>query len=71
MSTLGDFVSTVKLAAELPPGELKHCGAVHSTLPKIWRVRRLIEQSKPECSLEVDGGIDAETAPLPGLLVEE
>lgn len=35
-----------------------------STLPKIGRVRRLIETIKPECGLEVDGGIDAETAPL-------
>jgi ribulose-phosphate 3-epimerase len=35
-----------------------------STLKKIQRVRQMIEQSKPECELEVDGGIDAETAPL-------
>jgi len=41
-----------------------HQHFLHSTLPKIGRVRRLIEQSKPECSVEVDGGIDAETAPL-------
>jgi ribulose-phosphate 3-epimerase len=41
-----------------------HQHFLHSTLPKIGRVRRLIEQSKPECSLEVDGGIDSETAPL-------
>lgn len=41
-----------------------HQHFLQSTLPKIGRVRRLIEQSKPACSLEVDGGIDAETAPL-------
>ena len=31
---------------------------------KITRVRRLIDRVKPECDLEVDGGIDAETAQL-------
>lgn len=41
-----------------------HQHFLNSTLPKIERVRHLIKQSKPECSLEVDGGIDAETAPL-------
>jgi ribulose-phosphate 3-epimerase len=35
-----------------------------STLPKIRRVREMIEQIKPGSDLEVDGGIDAETAPL-------
>ncbi len=35
-----------------------------STLAKIRRVRQTIEQVKPECDLEVDGGIDEETAPL-------
>ncbi len=34
-----------------------------STLDKIGRVRRTIEQSKRTTELEVDGGIDAETAP--------
>jgi ribulose-phosphate 3-epimerase len=33
-------------------------------LPKIRRVRQLIEQIKPGCDLEVDGGIDVESAPL-------
>src|SRR4029453_19383028 len=41
-----------------------HQHFLNSTLPKIDRVHRLIGQTKPECSLEVDGGIDAETAPL-------
>ncbi len=35
-----------------------------TTLPKIRRVRQMIEQSKPGCDLEVDGGINATTAPL-------
>jgi ribulose-phosphate 3-epimerase len=35
-----------------------------TTLPKIRRVREMIEQIKPGSDLEVDGGIDAETAPL-------
>jgi len=41
-----------------------HQHFLNSTLEKIGRVHRLIEQVKPECSLEVDGGIDAKTAPL-------
>jgi ribulose-phosphate 3-epimerase len=41
-----------------------HQHFIHSTLPKIRRVRQLIERIKPGCDLEVDGGIDAETAPL-------
>jgi ribulose-phosphate 3-epimerase len=35
-----------------------------TTLPKIRRVRQMIEQSKAEIDVEVDGGIDAATAPL-------
>ena len=34
------------------------------TLPKIRRVRRMIERVKATCEVEVDGGIDADTAPL-------
>ena len=33
-------------------------------LPKIRRVRQMIERIKPGCDLEVDGGIDAATAPV-------
>ena len=43
-----------------------HQHFLHSTLAKIGRVRQTIEQVKPECDLEVDGGIDEETAPLAG-----
>jgi ribulose-phosphate 3-epimerase len=35
-----------------------------TTLPKIRRVRQRIDQLKPGCDVEVDGGINAETAPL-------
>ncbi len=41
-----------------------HQKFLHTTLPKIRRVRRLIDDVKPGCDLEVDGGIDATTAPL-------
>ena len=41
-----------------------HQHFLHGTLPKIGRAREMIEEIKPECSLEVDGGIDATTAPL-------
>ena len=41
-----------------------HQQFIHTTVPKIRRVRGMIEQSKRGCDLEVDGGIDAETAPL-------
>jgi ribulose-phosphate 3-epimerase len=41
-----------------------HQHFIHSTLPKIQRVRQMIEQIRPGCELELDGGIDAETARL-------
>ena len=41
-----------------------HQHFIHTTLPKIRRVRNMIEELKPDCDLEVDGGIDATTAPL-------
>jgi len=41
-----------------------HQHFVRTTVPKIGRVRDLIERRRPECELEVDGGIDATTAPL-------
>jgi ribulose-phosphate 3-epimerase len=37
---------------------------IATTVPKIRRVRQMIEQVKPGCDLEVDGGIDPKTAPL-------
>src|SRR4029450_1767968 len=41
-----------------------HQHFIPTTLPKIRRVRRMIDEIKPGCDLEVDGGIDATTAPL-------
>jgi len=41
-----------------------HQQFIRTTLPKIGRARELIERIKPGCDLEVDGGIDASTAPL-------
>ena len=36
---------------------------IESTLPKLRRLRELIDSVNPTCELEVDGGIDAVTAP--------
>jgi ribulose-phosphate 3-epimerase len=41
-----------------------HQQFVRTTLPKIGRVRELIERRHPACEVEVDGGIDATTGPL-------
>ncbi len=41
-----------------------HQRFVHTTLPKIRRVRQMIDEIKRDCDLEVDGGIDVTTAPL-------
>ena len=35
-----------------------------TTLPKVTPAREMIDRIKPGCSVEVDGGIDATTAPL-------
>ncbi len=41
-----------------------HQHFIQATLPKVRRVRQMIEQSKRACQVEVDGGIDPQTAPL-------
>jgi ribulose-phosphate 3-epimerase len=41
-----------------------HQHFLHTTLAKIRRAREMIDDLKPACSLEVDGGVDATTAPL-------
>ena len=41
-----------------------HQHFIHSMLPKIRRVRPMINENRPGCDLEVDGGIDVATAPL-------
>jgi len=51
------------LVMTVDPG-FGHQHFLQSTLPKNRRVSHMIEQIKPECDLEVDGGIDEATAPL-------
>ena len=41
-----------------------HQQFIEATLPKIERARAMIDHLNPGCGLEVDGGIDARTAPL-------
>jgi ribulose-phosphate 3-epimerase len=41
-----------------------HQQFVNTTLPKITRVRQMIDRLNPGCDLEVDGGINRETACL-------
>ena len=41
-----------------------HQHFLHTALPKVRRVRQMIEQTNPGCELELDGGIDPETGPL-------
>jgi len=51
------------LVMTVSPG-FGHQHFLHSMLPKIGRVRQLIDQLAPDCELEVDGGIDPSTAPI-------
>jgi ribulose-phosphate 3-epimerase len=51
------------LVMTVNPG-FAHQRFIHTTLSKIRRVRRMIDEITPGCELEVDGGIDATTAPL-------
>src|SRR5277367_4583282 len=41
-----------------------HQHFLRSTLSKIQRVRRMVDEVNPRCEVEVDGGVDAETASL-------
>jgi ribulose-phosphate 3-epimerase len=41
-----------------------HQHFIHSTLPKIQRVRQMIGRMKLNCEVEVDGGVDEQTGPL-------
>jgi ribulose-phosphate 3-epimerase len=51
------------LVMTVDPG-FGHQHFLSTTLPKIRHVRHMVEQIKPGCDVEVDGGIDATTAPL-------
>jgi ribulose-phosphate 3-epimerase len=58
---LGDLNQVLVMTVN--PG-FGHQHFIQTTLPKIRRVRQMIVQTNPGCELEVDGGIDATTAPL-------
>jgi ribulose-phosphate 3-epimerase len=51
------------LVMTVNPG-FSHQQFLRTTLPKIGQVRELVARLKPGCEVEVDGGIDATTAPL-------
>src|SRR5262245_900747 len=51
------------LVMTVDPG-FGHQQFLHTTVPKIRRASQLIAQSNSTCDLEVDGGIDATTAPV-------
>jgi ribulose-phosphate 3-epimerase len=51
------------LVMTIDPG-FGHQHFLHTALPKIRRVRQMIEQTNPACELELDGGINVETARL-------
>ncbi|MBN2562499.1 MAG: ribulose-phosphate 3-epimerase [Phycisphaerae bacterium] len=51
------------LVMTVDPG-FGHQHFIQTTLPKIRRIAEMIEKINPACYLEVDGGINAETAPL-------
>jgi len=64
-TVLGEILQDVDqvLVMTVNPG-FGHQHFIHTTLPKIRRVRQMIDEIKRGCDLEVDGGIDATTAPL-------
>jgi ribulose-phosphate 3-epimerase len=64
-AVLGEILQDVDqvLVMTVNPG-FGHQRFIHTTLPKIRRVRQMIDEIKPDCDLEVDGGIDVTTAPL-------
>ncbi len=51
------------LVMTVDPG-FGHQSFIHTTLPKITTVRQMINRLNPGCDLEVDGGIDSNTARL-------
>jgi len=65
VAVLEEIVSDLDqvLVMTVNPG-FGHQQFIARTLPKIGRARELVERRQPLCEVEVDGGIDAETAPL-------
>jgi ribulose-phosphate 3-epimerase len=51
------------LVMTVDPG-FGHQHFLNTTLAKIRHVREMVDRIKPGCDVEVDGGIDAITAPL-------
>ena len=51
------------LVMTVDPG-FGHQRFLHTTLAKISQLRRIMDRINPGCDLEVDGGVDAETARL-------
>jgi ribulose-phosphate 3-epimerase len=64
-AVLEEILQDVKqvLIMTVNPG-FGHQHFLPTTLPKIRRVRQMINQAKSECEVEVDGGLDSTTAPL-------
>ena len=64
-SVLEEVLSDVDLVLVMTvnPG-FGHQHFIPTTLPKIQRVRQMIDQARLDCELELDGGIDAATAQL-------
>src|SRR5262249_5706210 len=65
VAVLEEIVSDLDqvLVMTVNPG-FGHQQFIATTLPKIGRTRELVARRQPLCEIEVDGGIDAETAPL-------
>jgi ribulose-phosphate 3-epimerase len=65
VAVLEDILQDVAqvLIMTVDPG-FAHQPFITTTLTQIRRVRRMIELAKTICEVEVDGGIDPETAPL-------
>jgi ribulose-phosphate 3-epimerase len=50
------------LVMTVDPG-FGHQHFIRSTVPKIRRLREMIDRSQPDCELELDGGVNVTTAP--------
>jgi ribulose-phosphate 3-epimerase len=61
-SVLEEILPEVDLVVVMTVDGRQHF--LHSTLPKIERVRQMAERLNPRCEVEVDGGVDETTAPL-------
>jgi ribulose-phosphate 3-epimerase len=64
-TVVGDILPDIDqvLVMTVDPG-FGHQHFLKPVLSKIWRLREMIDRIKPDCDLEIDGGVDAITAPL-------